>query len=175
MDIYTTLKKDHDKVKYLLSELVDLENDDSYREVLIDQIAHELIPHSRAEESVLYNSIRAVSSDNSDIMHSFKEHIEVEGLLRALQLKDSTDMDWKSTAFKLQKSFLHHVSEEEGKIFSEAKKIFSETEASMMGSAFEALKSKASENGFVKNSIDMVVNLMPPRFVEKVKSFGSNG
>lgn len=173
MDIYVALRKDHDQLKSLLNELINLQEEDSFREVLIEQIEKELVPHSRAEESVFYNSIRAASPDSSDVMHSFKEHMEAEALLRSLQLKETTDLDWKSTAIKLKNALEHHIEEEEGKIFSEAKKIFTEGEARMMAKAFKELKEKATQKGFMKNSIDMVINLMPPRFIEKIKSFGA--
>lgn len=171
-NIYDVLKKDHVEIISLLDELLTLSQDDDYSEVVIKQIEKNLIPHARAEESVFYNSIRAVS-DNKDIMHSFKEHMEAEMLLRNLQMKDKTDMDWKETASKLKKALQHHIEEEEGKIFSEARKIFNEQEAVMMSKAFEELKGKVEDEGGLKTSIDMVVNLMPPRFVEKLKSLGS--
>lgn len=172
MDIYESLKNDHDEVIGLLNELLKLDEDDDYREVLIKQIEKNLIPHSRAEEAVFYNSIRAVS-DNADVMHSFKEHMEAEVLLRNLQLKEKTDMNWKETAMKLKKALEHHIEEEEGKLFNVAKKIFNEKEAKMMSKAFQELKNKTEDEGAIKTSIDMVVNLMPPRFVDRLKNLGS--
>jgi len=172
MDIYENLKKDHDEIISLLDELLTLDREDDYSEVVIKQIEKNLIPHSRAEEAVFYNSIRAVS-DNKDVMHSFKEHMEAEMLLRNLQMKEKTDMDWKETAKKLKKALEHHIEEEEGKIFSEAKRIFNEQEATMMSKAFQELKDKTEDEGAMKTSIDMVVNLMPPRFVDKLRNLGT--
>ncbi len=174
MDIYSVLKTDHEKVKELLNELIALDSEDDYRNVLIDQIKSELIPHSRAEESVFYNSIRAVGSDNSKVMHSFKEHMEADALLGALQVKDKTDMDWKETAIKLKEALEHHIQEEEGKIFMEARKMFSEDEAQMMGKAFNKLKLEVKDHGFLKGSFDLIVNLMPPRFVNQLKGINES-
>jgi len=171
MDIYSILKDDHEEVKNLLNELIALDEDDSYRAVLVTQIEQALVPHARAEESVLYNSIRALS-DQTEVMHSFKEHMEAETLLRGLQFKEGVNMDWKSTAIKLKDALEHHIREEEGKIFSEARKIFTEEEARMMGDAFLSLKEQVSGQGAMKNSFDMIVNMMPPRFVEKMRNLG---
>lgn len=171
MDIYSILKNDHEEVKSLLNELIALDEDDSYRTVLVTQIEQALIPHVRAEESIFYNSIRALS-DQTEVMHSFKEHMEAETLLRGLQFKEGVKMDWKSTAIKLKDALEHHMKEEEGKIFSEAKKIFSEEDARMMGDAFVSMKAQVSKQGLMKNSFDMIVNLMPPRFVEKMRNLG---
>lgn len=167
--IYELLKRDHDTVKGLLDELVRLETDDDYADVLIEQIKQELVPHSRAEESVFYNSIRAVASDSSRVMHSYKEHMEVETQLRALQTKGN----WISAAFKLREALDHHIAEEESTLFAEARTLFSEEEAIMMGTAFIQLKQRVAKEGFMKTSFDLVANLMPPRFVDMLKSLGS--
>ncbi len=171
MDIYSILKNDHEEVKSLLNELIALDEDDSYRGVLVTQIEQALIPHARAEESIFYNSIRALS-DQTEVMHSFKEHMEAETLLRGLQFKEGVKMDWKSTAIKLKDALEHHMREEEGKIFSEAKKLFSEEDARMMGDAFVSMKKQVANQGFMKNSFDMIVNMMPPRFVDRIRNLG---
>lgn len=169
MNIYDALKTDHLEVMELLDELVNLNQDDEYRMVLIEQIASALVPHSRAEESVFYNSIRAMSSDNSSIMHSYKEHLEADALLKTLQVKGKTTFDWKSTALKLKDALEHHIADEENRIFAEAKRYFSDEEANMMGEAFHKMKDKVAKEGFVKTSFDLVINLMPPRFINKIK------
>jgi hypothetical protein len=39
-----------------------------------------------------------------------------------------------------------------------------------MGKAFLKLKAELKDHGFVKKSFDLVLNLMPPRFVELLKN-----
>jgi hemerythrin superfamily protein len=63
MEIYELLKQDHDEVQTMMDELCALKDDDDYRFVLVEQIAGALIPHARAEESVFYNTLRAVNAD----------------------------------------------------------------------------------------------------------------
>lgn len=174
MEIYESLKQDHIAVSDLLNELVALDKDDDYRTVIVEQISSALIPHARAEEAILYNSIRAVKSDNSLVMHSYKEHMEAESLLRMLQVKDKADFDWKDTAIKLRTALSKHIQEEETNLFREARSIFSTEEATMMNDAFLKMKSQVAQQGFMKNSFDMVVNLMPPKFVEKIRKMGSS-
>ena len=174
MDIYNALKKDHEELKSLLAELVELESDDDYRMILIDQIQGALVPHSRAEESVFYNALRAASSDRSDVFHSFKEHMEAETTLQGLKARNFTNIDWKPSALKLKEAIEHHISEEEGKIFTSAKNLFSDQEVEMMGSAFEKLKASVAQEGFLQTSFDLVVNLMPPRFVQQIKKLTSS-
>src|SRR5438552_3887791 len=85
MKIYDSLKKDHEKLKLLLQDLV-TENQriDVYKN-LLTQIRDELVPHARAEEAVLYNSIRDMNTGKEIVAHSYKEHMEAETLLRTLQ------------------------------------------------------------------------------------------
>jgi hemerythrin superfamily protein len=171
MQIYDVLKKDHEKVRMLLNELVMLgENDGNRRESLVQEIRDELVPHARAEESVFYNSLRSLDAAKDIIMHSYTEHLEAEGLLRTLQGADKIDAGWKETARKLKEAIEHHIQEEEGKIFNVAKQLFTNDEAVMMGEVFEKMKPEVREEGFMKNTLDMVVNMMPPRFAASLRA-----
>lgn len=173
MEIYEALKKDHAEVKELLNELINLNEKDEYRFVLIEEIRNALIPHARAEESVFYNTIRAVDVDKTIVLHGYKEHLEAETLLRTLQVQDKLDFSWKGTARKLQDALLHHIQEEEQEIFASAKNIFTKEEAVQMGEAFEKLKPEILKEGFLKTTVDMVVNMLPPRLAQGLRNFNS--
>lgn len=172
MEIYEALKRDHEEVKELLNELVALNDDDEYRFVIIEEIRNHLIPHSRAEESVFYNTLRAVNADRKKVFHGYQEHLEAETLLRTLQVMDKMNMSWKATAEKLREAVLHHIENEETEIFDEARNVFTSQEAEAMCEAFEQLKPKIEQEGFVKNTMDMVINMMPPRLSDKIRNFG---
>lgn len=174
MEIYEALKKDHEAIKDLLDELVALQPDDEYRYVVIEEIRNLLIPHSRAEESVFYNSLRAVNADKKIVFHGFQEHLEAETLLRTLQVMDKVNMDWKGVAEKLREAITHHVQEEETEIFDEAINAFTPEESIAMADAFEQLKPKIEQEGFVKNTVDMVINLMPPRLADRIRNIGDS-
>lgn len=172
MKIYDILKNDHDQVKEMLSRLVSLPEDDDSRFDLIKKIDQELVDHSRAEEAVFYNSIRATDADSSIAMHGYKDHVEAESLLRALQGMSKADMKWKDTAKKLKEAVEDHISEEENQFFSEAKKTFSDEEADMMGKAFKKMKVEIQGESDIKKTADTVVNLMPPRVADKIREMG---
>ena len=107
-------------------------------------------------------------------MHGYQEHMEAETLLRTLQAADKIDAAWKQTAQKLKKALEHHIEEEEGKIFNVAQHLFTEEEAVMMAEAFEQLKPEVREEGFLRTTIDMVANLMPPRFAASLRTMTLN-
>lgn len=173
MEIYEVLKKEHEEMTQMLNELVALKEDDDYRFVLIEQIAKELVPHSRAEESVFYNTLRAVNADKKLVFHGYGEHMQAETLLRSLQVMDKLNLSWKGIARKLQESVTHHINEEESEIFSEARKVFTKEEALAMGDAFTELKPKVQEQSIVGTTADMVLNMMPPRLADSIRNFGS--
>lgn len=165
MAIYDILKKDHEEVKLLLNQLIALSgDDDDERHDLVKQIRDALIPHSRAEEMVFYNTLRSLEPTKIVVAHSYKEHLEAETLLRMLQVKDKVDAEWKETALKLKESLAQHISDEEGRIFSAARGVLSDSEADMMGKAFEKLKPGIQKESIVGTTMDLVVNMMPPRF-----------
>lgn len=125
MNIYESLKADHEKVKGLLSRLVTLgEGDEKEFSSLVEQIRDDLIPHSRAEEAVFYNSIRAVNTAKDLVWHGYEEHMMAESMLRTLQAGDKVDVHLLSIAKKLKAALEHHIEEEEGKIFSAAQHLF---------------------------------------------------
>jgi hemerythrin superfamily protein len=165
MLIYDALKRDHDNLKGLLEELVNAaDSDDRTRKRLIEQVRDEMVPHARAEEKVLYDSLRTIDVAKDLVMHSFGEHAEAEALLRSLQMMEFVRADWTKTARQLQQSVEHHIREEEGKIFSACRQLFIDEEARAMAEVFERLKPEAREGSFVQNTLDMIANMMPQRF-----------
>ncbi len=180
MHIFAALIQDHEKVKELLTELVSLdETDHESRDDLVQDIRDELIPHSRAEESIFYNSLRALeteqglAADKSKVMHSFQEHMEAEGLLRMLQVEDKINLSWKATAKKLKDAVEHHIRQEESEIFAIARKVLTQEEAKTLGELFEKVKPQIQDENFLKTSLEMVANMMPPRFTTAIKKLAS--
>jgi hemerythrin superfamily protein len=114
MQIYEALKKDHQEVRGLLAQLVRLDESDktAARSALIQAIRDALVPHSRAEETVFYNSLRETAGAADLVMHSYQEHLEAETLLRSLQVADRVDAGWLKMANSLKTALEHHISEE---------------------------------------------------------------
>ncbi len=171
MEIYEALKNDHRKLQDLLDQLVALPEGGESQKHLIEQVRDGLIPHARAEEAVFYNSLRMIDETKGLIMHSYKEHLEAETLLRTLQAKEKIDLDWKSTATKLKSAISHHIDEEENKLIPAARKVLSSEEATKLCGAFERLKPEVREEGFLKTTLDMVANMMPARFTKAAREY----
>jgi hemerythrin superfamily protein len=172
MLIYQALKKDHDKLKPLLATLVKSSTaDEETRAKLIAKIRDELIPHSRAEEAIFYNSLRTIEGTKALVAHSYTEHLEAEALLRSLQTMDAMNIEWKKTAQKLKTALEHHIAEEEGRIFPAAKLVLMDEEARLMAQAFEQMKPEILEGSFLQSTLDFIVNVMPTRFANQLRDF----
>ncbi len=170
--IYDLLKKDHRKVEGLLERLVhSADADDETRTSLINQIRDDLIPHSRAEEAVFYNSLSAIPEAKDLIRHGYAEHMEAETLLRTLQGLNAVDAEWTTVAKKLRDSLLHHIEEEEGEIFTAAQALLADEEALLMGEAFTEMKEKIGDGGIVTSTLEFVANMMPLRFATPLRNF----
>ncbi|MBC7741214.1 MAG: hemerythrin domain-containing protein [Bdellovibrionaceae bacterium] len=175
MQIYEALKKDHEEVKQLLNQLLSLpDNDEKQHGPLIAKIRDALIPHSRAEEAVFYNSFRLIDASKKLGMHGYSEHLAAESLLRTLQVKGKIDADWKVTARELKAALEHHIAEEESEMFTAGRALFTNEEADAMGEAFEKMKPEIKEEGLMGTTIDMLKNMMPPRFIETFVSTARN-
>jgi hemerythrin superfamily protein len=169
MEIYDALKKDHELVKGLINQLVNLKDSESdLRHDLIEMIRDELVPHSRAEEAVFYNSMRMLDSSKAIAMHGYQEHMEAEALLRSLQVQEKIDVKWKETARKLKSVLEDHISEEEGEMFNAARTLFTKEEAVAMADVFEQMKPEIKAEGIGMTTIEMLKNLMPPRLMMSI-------
>ncbi|WPU64830.1 hemerythrin domain-containing protein [Peredibacter starrii] len=173
MSILGSIRIDHTIIRELLEELVALDPADDYRFVLLEQLEHLILPHSRSEEVILYNSIRALKSDTSEVIESYHEHAEIDAYLRALQVKEDTDLEWKETAELLQSKIVGHIDNEEDVIFKDAHLLFNSDELDAMGMAFEELKNKYETDGVVRTSADLIVNLLPPHLFERIRDLKS--
>jgi hemerythrin superfamily protein len=172
MQIYEALIEDHRKVQELLDRLLAVgENEDEMRHQLVADIRDELVPHSRAEEAVFYNSVRSLNQANELVWHGYEEHMAAEMQLRTLQAADKVDVEWERVARKLKTALDHHIQDEEERIIPLARNLFTPEEAERMCEAFEAMKPKVKEGSFLKSTMELIANIMPARLKSPFKDY----
>jgi hemerythrin superfamily protein len=169
MDIYQALINDHNNLKPLLDRLVAASENNGETKNLLKEVEDLLVPHSRAEEAVFYNALRETQEGKDLVSKSYGEHMEAEGLLRTLQGLEKINIDWTNAAKKLRDAVFHHIEEEEERIFTKARTIFLDSEAQQMTGAFKKAKEVALTQGDVKNTLDMIINMMPKRLADLLK------
>ncbi len=78
------------------------------------------------------------------IDHATEEHEEVANLLEEMEELDNESEEWSSKLAELQKNVLHHVKEEEGDIFTQAKSFLEMEELQTLGEEFQEAKKQAA-------------------------------
>jgi len=141
-DILDTLKKEHDQVKVLLRNLQDAESS-AQRQGLVRQLAAALVPHSVAEEKVVYEAMIALSDPQPQIdgYEGTLEHKWASKTLEKLAaMGDATSSEHKATAKVLKELVEHHIKEEESNIWRDVRKYCSNDDRARMNALYLAEK-----------------------------------
>jgi hypothetical protein len=143
-DVLDTLKADHREVAGLLAELEE-EDGAAQRRRLVQQIKAALVPHTKAEEQVVYEALLSRREKETQ-QHGLEATLEHEWASKTLQRLDGVEnaasAEHKATAKVLKDRVEHHVEEEESTIWSDLKKILSREERMAMNAEFVAAKAK---------------------------------
>jgi iron-sulfur cluster repair protein YtfE (RIC family) len=141
-DILDTLKKEHDEVKDLLEDLSDAETS-AQRRSLVQKIKAALVPHTKAEEKVVYDAVIAVQDKDAQ-MDGHEGYLEHEWAAKTLQrleaISNAASPEHKAAGKVLKELVEHHIDEEERNVWADVKEHFSEEERKRMNAAFFAAK-----------------------------------
>jgi hemerythrin superfamily protein len=133
----TMLKSDHATLKRLLRELSETSDRAlKQRESLVERIERTLKTHAQVEEEVFYPAYKAVTegSDAEDAFYeAAEEHHIVDMVLPALKAANPKSHEFKAKAKVLKDLVEHHIREEEGEMFREARSRFSEAQLRELG------------------------------------------
>lgn len=144
MNIYEYIKADHKKVADLFKQFENALSDQQMLEI-VDMISLNLYVHAESEQNTFYKAIKAHPQYMEDVNHGTHEHDEILKSIEEINLTLSTKEQWKKKVLELKKQVDHHVKEEEDKIFADAKKIFSESDAWMLKEKMHDYKEKLFE------------------------------
>ena len=140
----TMLKSDHAAVKRLLRELSETtERAVKQREALVARIEREIKMHAQIEEEVFYPAFKAASrgSEAEDLFYeAAEEHHLVDMVLPALKAANPKSKEFTAKASVLKELIEHHIKEEEGEMFKEARSLFSDEQLRELGDMMQARK-----------------------------------
>ena len=143
-DILETLKQEHDEVKHLLSRLVKSDTA-AERKSLVKQIKKALVPHTKAEEKVVYDAVIAVK-DKQVQQDGYEGYLEHEWasktLLRLEGISNANSPEHHAAAKVLKELVEHHIREEESNIWDDVTENFSADDRKRMNVAFERAKTR---------------------------------
>lgn len=141
MNAFELLKKDHKKVSELFKQLEETtERAVKTREELFAQVKQELEIHSRIEEQILYPVLKEAKETHEITLEAIEEHNVVKQLLEELGTLSVGDEVWTAKLTVLKENVEHHVEEEEGEMFKDAKKVLSTEQIEELGARLEAAK-----------------------------------
>jgi hemerythrin-like domain-containing protein len=146
MEIYKLLKQDHDEVKELLEQLEQTtERAAKKRTQLFEKVKTMLTAHAEAEEQALYSALRESSESRDVALEAHVEHDVARFFLEELASTPVNDEIWSAKLTVFKELLEHHIEEEEGEMFKEARKLFDKQQAEEMGAEFEELKGQILE------------------------------
>ena len=142
-DILDTLHQEHDEVQELLRKLND-SDDAREQKSLVNQIAQALVPHTKAEEKVVYDPIAALAARRAKIdgAEGYTEHALASATLKQLREQTANTPEFMASAKVLKELVEHHVKEEERNIWSLVRENFSFDQREQMNRDFLAAKKK---------------------------------
>ena len=141
MNAFTLLKNDHEKVAGIL-ERIDgtTERAIKGREELFTQLKNELDVHTRIEEEILYPTLEEYEGTRDIALEAYEEHALVKQLLEELAAAPKDDEQWTAKFTVLKENIEHHVEEEEGEMFTKARKVLSKDEIETLGDRLQEAK-----------------------------------
>jgi len=144
MDAIKLLKADHDKVKKLLAELESTtERGVKTRAELFATIKGELTLHEIVEEEIFYPALKAHPEAKEIVLEGYEEHAVVDTLMRELEELSVEDETWGPKAKVMKENIEHHIEEEEGEMFEQARQVFDAAELEDLGLRMERRKQTA--------------------------------
>jgi iron-sulfur cluster repair protein YtfE (RIC family) len=143
-DILDTLKKEHDEVKDLLEKLSDAQPS-AQRRNLVQKIKAALVPHTKAEEKVVYDAVIALRDKDAQ-MDGHEGYLEHEWAAKTLQrlegISNAASPEHKAAGKVLKELVEHHIDEEERNVWKDVKEHFSDEDRQAMNVKFIAAKKR---------------------------------
>jgi hemerythrin-like domain-containing protein len=117
------LKEDHDKVKKAFKEFESMDREDSAAlQQMVKTVCEDLKVHSTLEEELFYPAVREAIEDEDIMNEAQVEHEAAKMLIEQLENMGPDDPNFHATFTVLGEYVKHHIKEEEGEMFPQAKK-----------------------------------------------------
>jgi len=144
-DAFALLTADHRRVKSLFREFDSLkdEGDDDQKAALVETICNELKVHAQVEEEIFYPAVRDAIDDDDLMDEADVEHASAKQLIAQIEQLDVGGDHYDAMVTVLGEYIDHHVKEEEGDMFSKARK--ADIDALALGDAISARKAELKE------------------------------
>ena len=141
MDAMALLKEDHLKVKKMLAELDSTtERGVKTREELFTKIKQELVVHEAIEEEIFYPALKEHPKTKEIALEGYEEHHVVDTVMAEIEGVAYDDEKWGAKFTVMKENLEHHIEEEEGEMFKQARQVFDQDELTQLGESMKARK-----------------------------------
>jgi hemerythrin superfamily protein len=122
-DAIDLLKRDHEAVEDLFDQFEDAKENDNDEDMatLVASVCSALTVHAKIEEELFYPAIRQLPEAAEMIDEAAVEHQMIKDLVSQLEAMRPGDDLFEAKVKVLSEYVKHHVKEEEGEIFPEAR------------------------------------------------------
>jgi hemerythrin-like domain-containing protein len=141
MDAMSMLKEDHRKVKKILAELESTtERGVKTREELFTKVKQELVIHEAIEEEIFYPALKEHPKTKDIALEAYEEHHVVDTVMAEIEGVAYDDEKWGAKFTVMKENLEHHIEEEEGEMFKQARQVFDQDELAQLGESMKARK-----------------------------------
>jgi hypothetical protein len=146
MNAVTMLEDDHRKMRKLLDELeTTTERGVKTRQELYSTIKGELTIHELIEEEIFYPALKEHPKAKEIVLEGYQEHHVVDLVMAELEDLPVDDEMWGAKANVMKENVEHHMEEEEGDMFKQARAIFDRQELEELGELMAARRTEAQQ------------------------------
>jgi hypothetical protein len=148
MNAISLLKDDHDRVKKMLADGEQTtERAEVGRTELFAKLKEEMLIHERIEEEIFYPALKAHPRARDIVLEGYEEHHVVDEIMGELEATEVTDEAWGAKFKVMKENIEHHIEEEEGGMFAQAREAFSADELETLGARMLELKKVGQQVG----------------------------
>ena len=141
MNAVQLLKSDHDRVKKMLEELdATTERAEKGRTEGLAKLKEELTVHEAIEEEIFYPALKRFAEAKDIVLEAYEEHDVVDSIMAELEQTPVEDETWHAKFTVMKENLEHHIEEEEGEMFKQARDVMDASEIESLGAEMEARK-----------------------------------
>jgi hemerythrin superfamily protein len=96
--------------------------------------------HEAIEEEILYPALKEFAKTKDIALEAYEEHHVVDLILGELEATPVDDEEWAAKFTVMKENLEHHIEEEEGEMFPQARQVMDEGELEELGTRMAARK-----------------------------------
>ena len=144
MDAIKLLTDDHKTLKKLLEQGDQTtERGVKTRTELLQRIKTELTAHEAIEEEIFYPALKEHPKARELVLEAYEEHHVVDKVMAELEQTSVDDEVWGAKFKVMKENIEHHIEEEEGEMFPQARQVFDTEELQALGARMASRKEQA--------------------------------